>query len=524
MPNSNRWRDSLASLELLIGRAEMSENNRTEMLQLFQTLKDRLADLVDVTEFCRYYRQSLCICDGTGRILYMNAQYMRDVHLTEEALGQKEPFQDPISARVIQERKAVSFGNDGSRMGLTNGRFVSGVPIFDEEGNICRIVITLSPDYEVYRRYRELQQMMNRREAIQIINSDDTDVLKSFLGKNAAIKEIRSKIRKVAPTDATVLITGESGAGKEVIADNIYEFSNRKNKPYVKINCAAIPANLLEAELFGYEKGAFTGATSRKIGLFERADQGTILLDEIGDFPRELQPKLLRVLQQQELYRIGSSIPVKINVRIIAATNADLRAKMKDGSFREDLFYRINVFPIRVPPLRERRDDVRGLLYHFLYMYSQKYDRTAHLSDEICDLLENYDWPGNVREMQNVMEYYVICCADGGEPDAQQLMSVLQIDQQISPLPPVLPMESVDVARQMDQAAHRTLLSGGEVTDEELPEGTLFELRDSFEKQLIERTLRKTTSVREAAQILGLYPSSLYRKIQKYGITPPGED
>ena len=230
----------------------------------------------------------------------------------------------------------------------------------------------------------------------------------SLLGRDPKIKEIRSLIRRVAATDAAVLITGESGTGKEVIADCIQENSKRAQKPYVKINCSAIPTNMLEAELFGYEKGSFTGATSQKIGLFEVANRGTILLDEIGDIPMELQPKLLRVLQQGEIYRIGNNTPIKLDVRVIAATNNNLTRKMHAGQFREDLYYRINVFPIRVPPLRERREDISGLVTYFLHEYSQRYERTLTISSEVMQMLVNYDWPGNVRELQNVVEYYVI--------------------------------------------------------------------------------------------------------------------
>ena len=264
----------------------------------------------------------------------------------------------------------------------------------------------------------------------------------------------------------------------------------------MKINCAAIPPNLLEAELFGYERGAFTGANARKIGLFEVANHGTILLDEIGDFPLELQPKLLRVLQQGELYRIGCSTPVKLDVRVIAATNANLKYRMQEGTFREDLYYRLSVFPVRVPPLRERREDILGLANYFLEMYGKKYSRAVTLPTDICRVLEQYDWPGNVREMQNVIEYYVICSEEGNEMSLEQLARVLQFSQQDTPTGSRL------------HPAGESPAAGG----------TLFELRDNYEKQLIQDALRQTSSARQAARMLGIFPSSLYRKAQKYNI------
>lgn len=281
--------------------------------------------------------------------------------------------------------------------------------------------------------------------------------------------------------------------------------SQRKSKPFIKINCAAIPSNLLEAELFGYEKGAFTGANSRKIGLFEMANHGTILLDEIGDFPLELQPKLLRVLQQGELYRIGCSTPVKLDVRVIAATNANLKARMLDGTFREDLYYRLSVFPVRVPPLRERREDILTLARHFLEMYNKKYNRTVTLPKEIGQALELYDWPGNVREMQNIMEYYVICSDEGNEMSFDQLTRVFQIGKK---------------AESGVKATHEEVdasLRGGHMPID-ASQAPLFELRDNYEKFLIMDALRRTNSVRQAAKMMRIFPSSLYRKCQKYGI------
>ena len=289
----------------------------------------------------------------------------------------------------------------------------------------------------------------------------------------------------------------------------------------MKINCSAIPTNMLEAELFGYEKGSFTGATSQKIGLFEVANRGTILLDEIGDIPMELQPKLLRVLQQGEIYRIGNNTPIKLDVRVIAATNNNLTRKMHAGQFREDLYYRINVFPIKVPPLRERREDISGLVTYFLHEYSQRYERNLTISGEVMQMLVNYDWPGNVRELQNVVEYYVICSEEGSEPGPDFVSQILQrnspspeYDQLPAPVysgTPFAPTETGG-ASSCPVPLHVT------------GEKTLFELRDAYEKLLIEDALAQTPNSSKAAQLLGIYPSSLYRKMLKYGIQPQDGD
>ena len=388
------------------------------------------------------------------------------------------------------------------------------MPIFDRSGRLVNIVITLAPEREVYRRFRELKRLLTQQQTIRVLEGGDERAM-SLLGRDPKIKDIRSLIRRVAATDAAVLITGESGTGKEVIADCIQENSKRAQKAYVKINCSAIPTNMLEAELFGYEKGSFTGATSQKIGLFEVANRGTILLDEIGDIPMELQPKLLRVLQQGEIYRIGNNTPIKLDVRVIAATNNNLTRKMHAGQFREDLYYRINVFPIKVPPLRERREDISGLVTYFLHEYSQRYERNLTISGEVMQMLVNYDWPGNVRELQNVVEYYVICSEEGSEPGPDFVSQILQrnspspeYDQLPAPVysgTPFVPADTGD-ASSCPVPLHVT------------GEKTLFELRDAYEKLLIEDALAQTPNSSKAAQLLGIYPSSLYRKMLKYGI------
>ncbi len=224
----------------------------------------------------------------------------------------------------------------------------------------------------------------------------------NIIGRSPAMREIFHTVERVAPTRATVLLAGESGVGKDMIARAIHQHSPRKNHAFVKINCTALPENLMESELFGYEKGAFTGATASKPGKFEQADQGTAFLDEIGDVPGNIQVKLLRILQERQFERLGSNVTRNVDVRVIAATNVDLRAALEEGRFREDLYYRLNVVPISIPPLRDRKEDIPFLAIHFVHKLSKELGSSAHeMSAAALDRLVNHSWPGNVRELEN---------------------------------------------------------------------------------------------------------------------------
>src|SRR5207253_6054321 len=230
-----------------------------------------------------------------------------------------------------------------------------------------------------------------------------------IVGKSAALRRVLKEVETVAPTDSTVLIYGETGTGKELIARAVHNLSSRGSSAFVKLNCAAIPTGLLESELFGHEKGAFTGAISQRVGRFELAHRGTIFLDEIGEIPLELQPKLLRVLQEREFERLGSTRTLRTDARLIAATNRDLKTMVEDQKFRPDLYYRLNVFPIRVPALRERKEDIPSLVRHFVQQFSQRNNRVINtIPSETMEALVRYHWPGNIRELQNVIERAVI--------------------------------------------------------------------------------------------------------------------
>lgn len=234
-----------------------------------------------------------------------------------------------------------------------------------------------------------------------------------IIGRSSALESVLQQVRRVAPTDSTVLILGETGTGKELIARSIHSLSDRCGRPFVRLNCAAIPFDLLESELFGHEKGAFTGAITQKIGRFEMANTGTLFLDEIGDIPLASQPKLLRVLQEQEFERLGSGQTHRIDVRVVAATHRNLGEMVSRNEFRSDLYYRLNVFPLQLPPLRERREDIPALAWHFIETFSRRVGKTiTHIPDDCLTALIAHDWPGNIRELQNAMERAIILAND----------------------------------------------------------------------------------------------------------------
>lgn len=309
-----------------------------------------------------------------------------------------------------------------------------------------------------------------------------------IVGESAALRKVLEKVATVAPTDSTVLVCGETGTGKELIARAVHDLSPRKARTFVKLNCAAIPTGLLESELFGHERGAFTGAISQKVGRFELANQGTLFLDVVGDIPLELQPKLLRVLQEQEFERLGSTRTIRVSVRLVAATNRDLAKMVAEGHFRGDLYYRLNVFPISLPPLRERADDIPRLVRHFTQKFARQMGRRIEtIPTSVMDALVRYTWPGNVRELQNVIERAVILCRG----------SALQVP--LTDLPSSVPESS-------DKTAAAVTLT-------------------EAEREHILEALRDTGWVlggpKGAAARLGMKRSTLHWKIKKLGITRP---
>jgi len=310
-----------------------------------------------------------------------------------------------------------------------------------------------------------------------------------IIGENAALRAILKQVEIVAPTDSTVLIRGETGTGKELIARAVHDLSERKSRTFVKLNCAAIPTGLLESELFGHEKGAFTGAISQRIGRFELAHRGTLFLDEVGDIPLELQSKLLRVLQEQEFERLGGTKTISVDVRLVAATNRDLVEMISHGRFRSDLYYRVNIFPIILPPLRERLDDIPRLVRHFTQSFARRMGRRIEtIPSSVMDALVRYPWPGNVRELQNVIERAVILSKG-------VTLDVPPADLQMAPGPAAAPTATPSVT----------------LTD--------------AEREHILGALRETNWVlggpKGAAARLGMKRSTLHEKLKRLGISRP---
>ena len=265
------------------------------------------------------------------------------------------------------------------------------------------------PNTPAFQEIAALKDQLSKEKAYLEEEVRTEHNFEEIVGESAALRRVLKQVETVAPTGSTVLIRGETGTGKELIARALHDLSPRRERTFVKLNCAAIPTGLLESELFGHEKGAFTGAISQKVGRFELAHQGTLFLDEVGDIPPELQPKLLRVLQEQEFERLGSTKTINVDVRLVAATNRDLAAMVADGRFRSDLYYRLNVFPLVLPPLRERRDDIPPLVRHFTQRFARRMGRRIEtIPSAVMEALVRYPWPGNIRELQNVIERAVI--------------------------------------------------------------------------------------------------------------------
>ncbi|SKA90556.1 two-component system, NtrC family, response regulator AtoC [Paucidesulfovibrio gracilis DSM 16080] len=346
----------------------------------------------------------------------------------------------------------------------------------------------------VIRRVLEKRRLQNEVRRLRR-SLEDTGPSAKIIGQSPAMRRVVELVEKVAPLDAGVLVTGETGTGKELISDTIHALSDRASGPFVKLNCAAIPENLLESELFGHEKGAFTGATSTKKGKFELASEGTILLDEIGDMPLHLQPKLLRAVEQKQVERLGGHKPIAFDARIIAATNQNLAQRVEAGEFRSDLFYRLNVATIELPPLRDRLEDIPELCEHFLQTINRKLGIDVRgVSKAGTQALMRHHWPGNVRQLANTLERAAIFCTNDLITD-----------------------------RDVDSALQRVPAEPGQTQTPLLPDESL-QLKEAlmeYERGLIVSALRRSGGVQtEAAKQLGVTPKNLWNKLQKHNIDP----
>ena len=435
------------------------------------------------------------ITDHVGKILFANSANAKLLGVprselenkTTQELQDEGVFHTSAILEALQTRQQVSRVCNNPRTCLTV--LATATPVFNEAGDIQYI----------FNNVRDITALNEMRESLQdkdeIIRQQNSqlETMKLRLGvgtivaNSKAFTQVVELARRAATFDgATVLILGESGTGKEVISELIVNTSPRKDKPYLQINCGAIPENLIESELFGYEKGAFTGADAKgRKGLFEAANGGTVFLDEIGDLPLHMQVKLLRVLQQRRIVRVGGTETVNLDVRIIAATNKDLKQMVNEGRFREDLYYRLNVVPIEIPPLRDRKEDILPLVNHFLTVANRKYHTNKSIYSDTIDVLESYSWPGNVRELENLMENLVITTPG-------------------------------DIIRRENLSERLKFSTENRGFTEDTEVITLKETVERAEYMAIQKAIRQCGSIRKAAVALGVDPSTIVRKQQNY--------
>jgi formate hydrogenlyase transcriptional activator len=407
--------EDAANIAVIAIEGERSQTALKKAFHEIKTSEQELRGIVDAIS------QAIVVLSPDGRGLYANRPLLDYTGLTMEQLmapdsrGNPAFFHPEDWARLQDERRqglsrSVPFEIEW-RLRRKDGQYrwflVRYHPLRDELGRILR---WYASGTDIDDRKQAEERMRNENLALRE-DIDRASMFEEIVGSSPALQRVLAQVAKVAKTDSTVLILGETGTGKELVARAIHKRSARSNRAFIRVNSAAIPASLIASELFGHEKGAFTGALQRRLGRFEAADGGTIFLDEIGDLPGETQMALLRVLQEREIERVGSSQPIAVDVRVLAATNRDLEAAVERGVFRQDLYYRLNVFPIRLPPLREHVEDLPVLVAYLVERYAKKAGKSIRtIQKRTLELFQAYDWPGNVRELQNVIERAVVLC------------------------------------------------------------------------------------------------------------------
>lgn len=476
----------------LVNRSPLFNNNKViGAVAVFQDVSD-LVGMKEInkkfTKILENSQDMICFLDEQGKINYVNPAFIKNSRLNINDLVGKNIFNIfPGShiAKVFNDKQPL---NDVVHS--INGIDVIGTiePLFIDR-NFKGVISTTRPINEIKELMYKLtksQEELNyyKEEFLKQISKNSS--FKDIIGSTRNLKDIIYICQKASETTSTVLVRGESGTGKELIAKAIHNNSNRKDKPFVRVNCASIPENLLESELFGYEKGSFTGANKSKPGKFAIAHEGTIFLDEIGDMPLSMQVKLLRVLQEREIETIGGIHPQKIDVRVIAATHRNLEEMLKDGTFREDLYYRLNVLGINLPPLRERKEDIPSLVEHFILKLNKKLNKNiSGINKDSLLLIQEYHWPGNIRELENIIERAMNLC-DAEYISRDYLPSYLK------------PSQAPSSAFHVDE-------------DNILP----FE---EYEKQIIEKAMKKYKTFNKAGKALGLTHRTISLKCKKYGI------
>ena len=536
---------------------DIMKNTDSNTAQALSEVDASLGDFLDYgIDFKRVVDgldDSLLITDNTGKCIYVNPAYSKNTSIQPKEIlgkvvmdeyGPGKLFSHGAVGDVIKTGKVTFCLCKTSKNDIPLTGYIIGTPLFDNQGNLQQVIALSRPIVQLKGLRNDFAAFVSELNQIQKQLSPTTTDAKEqlsppMIGKETTMAPIWSLIHHIAPTDATVLITGESGPGKEVLADEIFRNSNRKNERFVKLNCASIPAQLFESELFGYEKGAFSGANAKgKPGLFELANHGTLLLDEIGDMPLDLQVKLLRAIQTKEITRIGGIKPIHLDVRIIAATNCNLKAKVADGTFRQDLFYRLNVVPIKIPPLRERKDDIEALCDFFIRKFSEKYHSSFSLTELQLDYLRSYNWPGNIRELENIMEYLVICSSGVGAVNNEMITNLLGISNEIveNPMSASATETAASLAEISSPSANLSVAepqppvaelqtSGNSDTAQNTPTANIdfATAVEQYEKKLIEEALQHSKNLREAGKLLNVNASTVSRKIKQYHIDHPSK-
>lgn len=458
-------------------------------------IKEFSDDILDLMQ------DGIFISDRNGVTLRINKAYENLTGLSNSDIFGKplSVLQDDgifdvvLNPEIVQNKRPASVVQ---KLGRNNKTVhLQGFPIFDDKGEVS-LVVTFVRDVTVMTQLREA--IAEQRRTIEKYEGRIADIIgiqhsTEGIFASPVMRDLVSLLDRIAKTDATVLLLGETGSGKDVLARMVHQASPRKNKMFMKVDCSSIAENLIESELFGYARGAFSGANSMgRAGYFEIADGGTVFLDEIGELPLPMQSKLLRVLQDQEIVRVGSSHAVSVDVRIIAATNRDLTAEIAEGKFRQDLYYRLNVAKVNVPPLRERLEDIPLLANYFLELHSSKYKKQMHLSAEALDSLVAYSWPGNVRELYNAVLHLVITKPDG--------------TLNLADMP----------ARVRESAAARGLGDGAQGAVRNVNYNRpLADIMAELERQIIEEALQKHGSLNKVAEVLGVNRSTLFRKLHR---------
>ncbi|MCQ4636278.1 sigma 54-interacting transcriptional regulator [Anaerovorax odorimutans] len=449
-------------------------------------------------EFLNCLKIGVFVTDKDANVVFVNNESCATGGLTrEETVGKNMKeleaigfTEDNIITTVLNSGKEESHIE---RLGDGGQVYVTGVPLYD--GNTIEMIVCTERNVTETQILRELLDQNNRdnralQEELKRLRKENTVPDEEIIVDDDISKSLLNQAKRIASQDTTVLLTGESGTGKEVFANYIYKHSERANGAFIKINCAAIPENLMESEFFGYEPGAFTGADPHgKMGYFEMANKGTLFLDEVSEIPVHLQAKLLRVLQERELMRIGGGKVIPIDVRVITASNKDLMEAVKAGAFREDLYYRLNVMPLNIPPLRERKKDIRGLTLNFVKEFNTKYNMNKVVSDDALTILEKASWPGNVRELKNAVER-IMLSFDGELIKGFQVERILEI-----------PISNINI----DAA--------------QFSNKSMKELMEEYEKTILISMMERYKHASRVADMLDMSKATLSRRLSQYRIT-----